>query len=129
MTDVKQSVRRQSNRLKEANMRFDYKQGWKIVDKYAKYLERSTLAKIDYESKHPEILENLHNYNIQMFYEFKSCQINYINQRFYRVWVDTYNTITKNLKNNRYNAVEIIAGSVSNLTYVTTLYLEKNNNK
>jgi hypothetical protein len=125
MSSINQSVKRQSNRLKEANLRFDYKQGWKIVDKYAKFLERSTLAKIDYESKHPEILENLHNFNTQMFYEFKSCQINYKNQRFYRVWVDTYNTITKNLRNNRNNAVEIIAGSVSNLTYVTTLYLDK----
>jgi hypothetical protein len=126
MSNVKHSIKRQSNRLNGANQRFDYTQGWKIVDKYAKFLERSTLAKIDYESKHPDILENLVTFNIQMLYEFKSCQINYTRQRFYRVWVDTYNTITKNLKNNRNNAVEIIVGSVSNLTYVTTLYLHKN---
>jgi len=120
------SIKRQSNRLIEANMRIDYNQGWKIVDKYAKFLERSTLSKIDYESKYPEILENLHNFNIQMFYEFKSCKINYKNKKFYRVWRDTYNTISKNLKSNKNNAVEIIAGSVSNLTYITSIYRDKN---
>ena len=120
------TLKRSKNKLFEHNLQADYYQGWKIVHKYAQYLQRATLSRVNNKSKYPDILESLETFNTLMIYEFKSCGIDYKNKRFYRVWNDTDHTIKKNIKRYRSRSEYIMLTSIMNITNITTHHLELN---
>ena len=119
-------LKQSRNKLYEHNLQYDYYQGWKIVHKYAQFLQRATLSRLNIKSKYPDILESLETFNTLMIYEYKSCGIDYKKKRFYRVWNDTYNTIRKNIKIYRSRSVDIMSTSIMNITNITTHHLELN---
>ena len=123
---MERTLKRSKNQLYEHNLQSDYNQGWKIVHKYAQFLQRATLSRVNNKSKYPDILESLETFNTLMIYEYKSCGIDYNNKRFYRVWNDTYNTIKKNIKRNRSRSADIMTTSIMNITNITTHHLELN---
>ena len=114
-----------NNRQWEYDLRYDNKLAWKIVNKYSGYLERDVLSKIEKPLLHDEILDNLYEFNRLLLIEFKSENIFYINRRFHRVWVDTYNTIVKNIKGRNRSPSRIVNSAVINLKYTTSKNLWK----
>ena len=113
-------VKSRRYKLNERVRHSNYKQGWEILNKYSKYIhDHVTLCETCIS------LEKVNMYNKQFLGELKSNNIKFNNIKYYKVWVDMYNTLKNYDSSSKHDASSIMNHSVINLLYISNKELSK----
>jgi len=121
------SVRINPKRHKKLMIEYDrqsnIKIGWKIMNKYVKYLSRVVCSDntVDNEINKDSLKKYLKSYNNQFIHELKSMNIQYKHSGYFREWVTTKNTILKHINGYKHNSDSIIISSIIHLSKVCML--------
>jgi len=112
-------IARRSKRLKSEYMLMEkYKRGWTITNKYINHILDKVLPNLKTDFDKEYIVSSVNNFKCQLIGEYKSCNINYLNKRYYNDFICMCNTINKHINEPRQNSMMLMINSLYHLERV-----------